>query len=820
MVALIPVLFAFQVSVGVRVGIDSSARARRAHAAEVEAALEDIPTGQRRPVRRIPVTDEMRRTAFKDDEARSLLLRARVARLKQDAALASYDATTYQRLSVGMGFKALGRERLALRHEEATRVQWERGKGALVEVRGERSVVPIVEGLGDRNDKKEAQADMSGMSSIPYYPGREDLWIGGGLARSEVDERNFVHPIAEGAEAYYTYATGDSVSMTLPDGKRLLLRELRIEARSPKWNLSVGSFWFDEATAHLVRAVYRLSTPIDVWGLEKEERAYDRSDTTARGDTTAHGARRGSHGRRNNDDGPPMLVKALMSPLKVEISAITLEFGLYNQRFWLPREQALDGYAQAGFMRIPMSLVERYTYASVNELQAPLAIAEAPPARTMSVRDSLRAANVPDAKLDSAVRAFYRQRARQLAADKEKQCAATGTYTTVRRRQEGTLNVTTELPCDEAKLALSPDLPPSIYDPGDERFGASDREELVKSLSFGLQAGWAPQPPTLSYGLSYTRYNRVEGFSSGLALSSELGRGYTATLGARASLADKQLNGDFTLSRTNGRATLHGTVYRRLSVMNDWGSPLDFGASLATLLYARDEGAYYRTWGAEVGGRHKWFGDLDWRVFTEQQWKADVNTRWSLFGGSNDSRFIANPAAQRATAYGASARLVSSAGLDPLGWRVQSDVRVEGAGGDYSYARGLADLTVSHPLGLGLAGALTTSAGYTAGTVPVQKLFYLGGLRTIRGETALTGVGDAFWMARAELGLAAAAVRPMLFGDIGWAGDRREFGNPGRPMSGVGVGVSMLDGLIRADLSRGLYPVKQTRFDIYLEAKF
>ena len=830
MIALIPVALAFQVAVGVRVGQDTSAKARLERASEMEAQLEDIPVTERRPVKRVAVTDEMLRTAYKDAGAKSLLLRARAARLKQDAALASYDATTYQRLSVQMGFKAIGRDRLAMRHEEATRVQWERGKGALVEMRGARSAIPIVEGL-DKDEKKNADADMNGMNSIPYFPGREDLWIGGGLARSEVDEREFVHPIAEGAEAYYTYETGDSVIMTLPDGKRITLRELKIEARSPKWNLSVGSFWFDEASAHLVRAVYRLSTAIDVWGLEKESRLERQNDTTRKNDSTAQGGRGGGRGyargrprapggNSTTDEGPPMMVKALMSPLKVDVTAITLEFGLYNQRFWLPRTQALDGMAQAGFMRLPVTLEERYKYATVNELEKPLDIAVAAPRRTMSVRDSLRKAGVPEVELDSAVRRIQRARAKELAAKKERECAATGTYTTVSRRQQGTLNVTTQTPCDVTKLENSPDLPKSIYDDGDELFGKSQREELVKALDFGLQAGWGPQAPTLSYGLSYTRYNRVEGFSTGLGLASELGRGYSASLTARGSLGDKQLNGDLTMSRTNGRDTLRATLYRRLNVMNDWGTPLDFGASLASLLYARDEGAYYRSWGASVGGRTKFLGALDWQLFAEQQWKADVTTRWSLFGGANDARFIENPAAQKAMAYGAQARLVSSAGLDPLGWRAMSDVRLEGAGGEYQYGRALADVTVSHPIGLGLAGSLTASAGYSTGTVPVQRLFYLGGLQTIRGETALTASGDAFWMTRAEIGYQMPIMRPIVFTDIGWAGSRKDFGNPGRPLSGAGIGVSMLDGLIRADLARGLFPVKQTRFDLYLEARF
>jgi len=380
--------------------------------------------------------------------------------------------------------------------------------------------------------------------------------------------------------------------------------------------------------------------------------------------------------------------------------------------------------------------------------------------------------------------------------------------------------VATRIPCDSARLANSPSLPGSIYDPGEELFSTGDRDALVKALSFGLQPGFSPQAPTIEWGLAHTRYNRVEGLGSGVAIKSVLGAGYTAEIGARASIADKQLNGDLTLSRSNGRSTLRGTVYRRLDVMNDWGAPLSFGASLASLLYARDEGAYFRTWGAELGGTGPVWGRLDWRLFAEQQWQAPLATRWTLFGGANDSRFIANPLAQQATEYGGSVRVHSSVGLDPNGFRLLSDMRLEGAGGDFTYVRGLFDATVSHGIGERLAVSLTASAGYSGGTVPVQRRFYLGGLQTVRGQTALTASGDAFWLARAELGRGQASSRLIVFGDIGWAGDRRDFTRPGRPLTGVGVGSSFLDGLIRVDIARGLYPARQWRADLYLEAKF
>ena len=82
------------------------------------------------------------------------------------------------------------------------------------------------------------------------------------------------------------------------------------------------------------------------------------------------------------------------------------------------------------------------------------------------------------------------------------------------------------------------------------------------------------------------------------------------------------------------------------------------------------------------------------------------------------------------------------------------------------------------------------------------------------------GVGDAYWMARAELGRGSVGWRPVIFYDIGWAGPRGDWREPGRPLSGAGAGLSILDGLLRLDVSRGIYPERQWRFDSYFEARF
>ncbi len=770
-------LLALQVSGSVSVG-----------GAGVQVSIEkQADEGERKEIRRTPVTDEMRRTAFKDAAARELLLRARVARMQQDSALMSYEAKSYHRISVRMALRESARGRLVFRRETASRIRWHRDAGAHVDVLGSRAAVPFSD-----EAEREIRDETEDVVSVPYYPGKEQLWVGGGLAEAEVDEREIVHPIAEGSEAYYTFQTGDSVIMTLPDQRRITLRELRIVAREPKWNAIVGSFWFDVSSAHLVRAVYRFSTPMDIWAVAEEDDPGSMDDV-------------------------PFLVKGLITPMRANVTAISIEFGLYNQRFWLPKVQGAEGYAHVGFMHVPVQIEERFVYDGVNGIDS---LPQIPRQILASdVRDSLEASGLDSAAVREAMREFRANRDTLAITRKAEQCATGGEYVVYRQRYEESLPLALRFPCDSSKLVTSAELPGSIYDENEELFGEKQRNELIEALSMGLQPGWSPQRPRLEYGLAFTRYNRIEGFSTAARLSRTLGSGYTTALVARASTADVQLNGELTLARSNGRRELRGTLYRRLAVSSDFGNPLSFGSSLGSVLYARDEGFYHRAWGAELTTDRPIVGGLDWRLFAEQQWSAPVESRWSLFGGANDERFIGNVVADKAWLYGAGARWTGGRGLDPRGWRMSADVRAEAATGGFDYVRGLAEGTISRGLG-SLAASLTAAAGTSGGTLPAQRHFFLGGLQTIRGQTAGSGYGESFWMGRLEIGSNSAAAKPVIFGDIGWAGPRDGWTEVGRPMSGVGIGASFLDGMIRADLARGIHPRWQTRLDVYLEARF
>jgi hypothetical protein len=447
-------------------------------------------------------------------------------------------------------------------------------------------------------------------------------------------------------------------------------------------------------------------------------------------------------------------------------------------------------------------------------------------------------------RLESRVRVNRRRAA--VLAGRERACAGAPPGATYdagsSTRGEGAVRVRLTTPCDVAALERSPDLPPSPYEKGEQLFSSGDRDELLAALDFDLQPGWAPQPPQLRTGPSFLRFNRVEALSIGGEATQVLGLGYSAALTARIGVADLVPNAELSLTRSNGRRDLTARAYHRLAVANDdWGNPLGFGASAASALYGRDEGFYYRAWGAELAGvRAGTLGGTarGWRLFAERQRNARREIRSVLVGRD----FEPNIRAAELTVLGAGGDLSRSFGEDPRATRLTTRLRGEGAAlssqaaalgvpaasGWTGYGRLMGEATVTRGFGV-LAGALTAGAGALAGDAPPQRLFYVGGLQTVRGQWAAPSnlargvaagfVGDAFWLTRAELGLDRTGIRPAVFYDLGWAGPRGDFGT-GRALSGAGVGVSALDGLLRTDVSRGIWPEKRWRVDFSLQARF
>ncbi|HEY2163307.1 MAG TPA: hypothetical protein VGH04_04920, partial [Gemmatimonadaceae bacterium] len=437
---------------------------------------------KRRAPRRLAVTAEAQRTAFRDDRARELVLRARSVRLTQDSSLHAYDASVRQRLTARMGIGAAGLQRVVFRQESAARVQWDAAIGARVDVTGARVGIPVGPPDAERDDLESSLIDGE-MTTVPYLPGREATLLGLQAARTDVDDREIVQPLAEGAEAYYTYASGDSVSWTLPNGRSVRLREIAIRPRSPKWNLAVGSFWFDVETGTLVRAAYRLAVPLNVWTVIDE--------------------RSGEGGTRTN----PILekiAKSIVSPFRFEITGITIEYGLFDGRYWLPRSRSLEGTQQFSFAHLSVVLEQAFSYPRINgpaTIQA--VVLNQPEADPLEPPDSLTGDALRKWR-DSVWSA--RAKARRAFADSIHKAPCDSTGRRVAARTRGGIPIAVTYPCDVASLTTSPDFDKPLYDANDALFGTEQRDALLSdALPFSAQAliklSELPRPD-VEYGLA------------------------------------------------------------------------------------------------------------------------------------------------------------------------------------------------------------------------------------------------------------------------------------------------------------------------------
>ena len=312
--------------------------------------------------------------------------------------------------------------------------------------------------------------------------------------------------------------------------------------------------------------------------------------------------------------------------------------------------------------------------------------------------------------------------------------------------------------------------------------------------------------------LRNARYNRVEGLSLGASALFDAGR-YQARALTRIGLADGEPRGELTAARLHGETGIALTAYRRLAVANPDVRPHSGVASLNALLIARDDGEYFRATGVELNIGSTRVGGWSSRIWYQSERAAERNTHASLPNLFDDHhRFRPNITAQRADQFGASLSLAAHRALSQAVTLGLSS-EVDAATGDFDFARAAVTLRATAgevgPMSLGLAAA----AGTSTGDVPVQSRFYLGGNPTLRGFDGGAASGDSFWRLRAEVGGNRPAFRVIAFGDLGWAGSRGDFGG-GDPLASVGVGLSLLDGLVRLDLARAVSGGDGTRFEV------
>ena len=238
------------------------------------------------------------------------------------------------------------------------------------------------------------------------------------------------------------------------------------------------------------------------------------------------------------------------------------------------------------------------------------------------------------------------------------------------------------------------------------------------------------------------------------------------------------------------------------------------------MLLGRDDGDYFRATGAEltITPAVTLPQRVAIRVFAERQRRALKRTDFSFPNALHDDHvFRPNIVADSADQLGASLTLRAQQGIDPERPQWTADVTVDGSVGTYRFGRASNTLRVTAPLGPRIAGAVELAGGVADGVVPVQSYWYLGGPGTVRGYGGNAASGDAFWRARFELANRWPAARVVLFADAGRAAPREHLSLV-RPLTGVGVGASFIDGLVRFDLTRATRSPTGWRLDFYTDA--
>jgi len=699
-------------------------------------------------------------SAYLDAQARRLVAAARERRETIDRSITAY--RTRMRERIGVGIRALRRDRMLYRREIALLIDWRRDSVTHIEVIGARQSVPAAV------PKPSLPEDLKGdAGDYAFDPANDRLTIGWGddtsredttQGRSEHHEVSFRHPLAPGSEADYRFATGDSSVVVFPDGREIRLRELRVTPRRLDFRLMSGSFWIDEASHAVVRALIR---PARAFDFEQ-----DLSD--------------------EDDKDIPGFVK----PIRAEVRFLTIDYGLWMGRWWLPRLIAMDAVATAGsFLQMPVRYERIYDEYEVRGDTTARRVARPPEAT--EAEDSIARAACHERE----------QREKISCRCSNGHCAA----------------FTVRIPTDTAALLASSSLPPPFGASHDTLITAGELEQLTHGLGDLPQAPWQLHARPPRWGLA--RYNRVEGLSLGARGELDLGR-LRLDGATRIATSDAEPDLQAGVLRETGTARIRFAAYRRLAAVDPTARSLSIGNSLGALLLGRDDGDYFRATGAEltIAPAVTLPQRVAVRLYAERQRRALKRTDFSFPHALHDDHvFRPNILADSADQLGASLTLRTQQGIDPERPQWTADVTVDGSVGTYRFGRASSTLRVAAPLGPRIAGAIELAGGVADGVVPVQSNWYLGGPGTVRGYGGNAASGDAFWRARFELANRWPAARVVLFADAGRAGPREHLSLV-RPLTGIGIGASFIDGLVRFDLTRATRSPTGWRLDFYTDA--
>jgi len=725
---------------------------------------------------RAPAMGQVAGGPYADATAAALHGAAISNRELRDDQVLQYTATVRQRIAAAL--RTPLKDRTLYRAESAHRVFWNRDADLIVQALAARQQSPV--GVLDAEES-------FGLFDQAFDPMNDRLFFGlierdEDLGDPDEDDFWFEHPLYPEYRDAYRFTSGDTLTLGLPDGRRVRVIELQVVPVVASVHRMTGSLWIEPESGALVRAVYRLADTFDamrdVAQLREEE---------ARGNFR--------------------FVPSLFTPWTAEIRLIAIEYGLWDFDIWLPRSFRAEGVVGAGILKAPGTYELSYDIESV------------------TTEASLAAARVAEGA-DGVEHVHFRTRSEAMAYLQQRLFGGTVPYVVHPEtgRRDGH-RVTYLVPEDLDFLTTSPALPPPVWDDAPGFPSDADIDDYFSGLA-SLPSAPLPQVPrTLRWGLQrpdLVRYNRIEALSVGVRgqvrPSTPLGP-LSVTATARLGVADLHPNGLLEITRETIERRVSLLGYHELTSIDERARNFGIGNSILAATVGRDDGDYYR----RTGGMLEWtpptVSRRSFRVrgYAEHHEGVEAETSFALFHATSDTwTFRPNIAADDGWEYGAAVELTPYWGSDPNLAQGGLDLLLQAGTGDFEYARASLVGHVVLPLPARLRIALEAGAGTVWGSASVQRIWHLGGPSTLRGYDPLATSGESFGRARGELARSFSFGRLSMFSDLGWAGDYRD-ARLDDALHSVGIGLSLLDGLVRFDGAWALEGSGDFRFDAYLD---
>lgn len=693
--------------------------------------------------------------------AQEILDLARRRHENLDVELRDYRARLNTLVSVGLITDPMAPPQLVLASELASGVAWNRDQGLQIHMLGQRYVSSFTLGAD-----AELGLDFSEPWFVATAPG-DSLRV---LGKLELPSRAAIHPFAEGAQRYYRYDVGDTVTLLTP-GRRTELVEVKITPVRGDEALVVGSIWVDAASGDVAAMQIRfVGKPL--WSDEHH----------AQGSAWAN---------------------------RILSLSARIEQGLWEQRFWLPYHQELELMVRIPFIgnfAFPIVFNNDFGRYDVNSGEP---IAWFSP-------DSIR--RPPDGQLEEGenrrivMRLGERVEVWRVEGDtggvdlgarpSDETGVRAGSWRggwEIIRPPEDSLNAydewdrPLEAPADKLTLPSAEEL---------ERRAQELSPEITGRKMFAVQYDRLPE---------FVRYNRVEALALGVGARYDIPRRPFWSLGGGISfgVADLGFKGRLDIRYDAPRYRTELVGYSELHIAGS--TPTDarraFGsAPLRALFLGRDDYDYYRSSGAALTLRRRWGRfRADGALAFEDHRSVERNTQVAIPGIWQDSVFQPNPPVSEGRYWrGDFATTLYLGDWERPTDRAELMLGLElGTGEELDYLQPRIGFEGKFDLGTFASLALDARGGWSAGDAPLQRLWGIGGLETVRGYTYGTRRGDSFWTGRIEIARRRAVWRPVLFADLGWAGDVGDWpagGGDDDVLWSAGAGLSLLNGFLRTDL--------------------